>query len=62
RVSVRQAGVDPATVLTAATAHPAAAMGREDIGRFVPGALADVVVLDGDLEVTRVMRRGRWIR
>jgi N-acetylglucosamine-6-phosphate deacetylase len=31
---------------------------RDDVGALRPGAPADVVVLDGDLEVTRVLLGG----
>lgn len=68
RRCVRDAGLDLATVLPAATAHPADLLGRTDIGRLVAGARADLVVLDGgaspgeDVQVTAVMRGGRWLR
>lgn len=41
-------GVDPATVLIAATRTPADALGRSDLGRLAPGARADLVWLDDD--------------
>jgi N-acetylglucosamine-6-phosphate deacetylase len=45
--------------LAAATAAPAAVLGRSDVGVLRPGALADVVVLDDALEIVRVLRGGR---
>lgn len=45
-----------ASKLTAA--NPARALGLEDVGMLTAGRFADLVVLDADLEVSRVMRRG----
>lgn len=45
----------------AASRAPAAALGRSDVGEIRAGARADLVLLDGDLEVTRVMRSGGWV-
>ena len=42
----------------AATRAPAAALGLTDVGRIEPGARADLVELDGDLDVVGVMRAG----
>jgi N-acetylglucosamine-6-phosphate deacetylase len=42
----------------AATRVPARAARRSDVGRLEPGARADVVVLEGDVEVTRVLVEG----
>jgi N-acetylglucosamine-6-phosphate deacetylase len=42
----------------AATRVAARAARRDDVGELRPGAPADVVVLDGDLEVTRVLVGG----
>ncbi|UTT65498.1 N-acetylglucosamine-6-phosphate deacetylase [Janibacter sp. CX7] len=47
--------------VTAATATPAASLGLTDVGRIEAGARADLVVLDDDLAVTRVMRAGSWV-
>jgi N-acetylglucosamine-6-phosphate deacetylase len=47
----------PAAVM-AASAVPARILGREDLGRLTPGAPADVVVLDDELEVVRVLVGG----
>jgi imidazolonepropionase-like amidohydrolase len=41
-------GMTPTQALTAATATDAAILGREDLGRIAPGALADLVAMPGD--------------
>jgi N-acetylglucosamine-6-phosphate deacetylase len=43
-----------------ASINPARALGFPDVG-LTPGAAADLVVLDADLAVTAVMRRGDWL-
>ncbi len=57
-VAVR-AGVPLATALTAASTHPADAIGRPDLGRLVTGARADVIALDPGLRVVRSWVAGR---
>jgi N-acetylglucosamine-6-phosphate deacetylase len=42
------AGLDPATVLASCTEVPARSIRRNDLGRLVPGALADLVWWDAD--------------
>jgi len=44
----------------AATRAPLALLGVSDRGRIAPGQRADLVELDADLRVRRVMRRGAW--
>jgi N-acetylglucosamine-6-phosphate deacetylase len=56
--NVHALGVPLEEALTAATAVPAGIAGRPDLGRLAPGAPADVVVLDDNLEITRVLLRG----
>jgi N-acetylglucosamine-6-phosphate deacetylase len=51
-------GVPLDAALNAATAVPARLAGRPDLGRLVPGAPADVVILDDRLEVQRVLVGG----
>jgi N-acetylglucosamine-6-phosphate deacetylase len=51
-------GVPLAEAVDAATRVPAAILGRTDIGTLEPGVCADVVVLDDELQVTRVLRAG----
>jgi imidazolonepropionase len=45
-LAVREMGMSPAEALSAATAGGALALGRDDVGRLVPGARADLMVLD----------------
>lgn len=58
RFCVQQAGLDLADAVRAATLTPATTVGRDDLGRITPGALADLVTLDQGLEVCDVWRRG----
>lgn len=53
------AGVDLATAVRAASATPAAVLGRADVGALEAGRRADVVVTDRDLRVVDVLRDGR---
>lgn len=63
------AGLSPKAALTAATASAAAVLGQPDLGRLAPGALADVLVVDGDAlsdigalaRVERVYRGGALV-
>jgi N-acetylglucosamine-6-phosphate deacetylase len=50
----------PATV-AAASRNPLALLGVDDRGRIAPGQKADLVELDDDLRVRRVMRGGAWV-
>lgn len=56
-----RAGLDPALVLTAATATPARALGRNDLGRIAEGARADLVWWDEALQPRRVWLGGREV-
>ena len=47
---LRRAGLSSAEALAAATSTPAAIFGLEDRGRIEAGLLADLVLVDGDLE------------
>ena len=55
------AGVALPDAVTTLTSTPAPAMGLTDRGVLAPGYRADLVVLDEDLSVTRVMRAGHWV-
>ena len=52
-------GVGLGEALRAASEVPARVAGRPELGRLVPGAPADVVVLDDRLEIRRVLVDGR---
>jgi N-acetylglucosamine-6-phosphate deacetylase len=52
-------GADPTEALNAASAAPAALLGRSDLGTIAPGAPANLVVLDDQLRVTRTLVGGQ---
>jgi N-acetylglucosamine-6-phosphate deacetylase len=56
--NVHALGVRLEEALTAATAAPAGIVGRTDLGQLAPGLPADVVVLDDNLEISRVLIDG----
>lgn len=62
RRCVMQAGVDPVAAVAAATSTPAALLGLDDRGSLATGLRADLVVLDRDWRVRRVMCGGGWVR
>jgi N-acetylglucosamine-6-phosphate deacetylase len=55
------AGVPIVAAARMAATTPAAAIGRPDLGALEQGRRADLVVLDSDLHVLRVMRAGTWL-
>lgn len=61
RYAVQQAGVPAEQALAAATANPAAMLGLERVGSLSVGDRADLVVLDEELGVERVMQAGVWV-
>ena len=61
KFAVRTAGLPIEEVVRAATASPASMLGLDRVGALRPGFSADLVVLDEDLEVTRVLHRGHWV-
>lgn len=61
RHAVRTAGLTLLEVAYAASTAPARAWGLDDVGALEAGRRADLVVLDEDLEVGRVMRAGAWL-
>ncbi len=53
-------GVALPAAVAAASRNPLALLGIADRGRIAPGQRADLVELDTDLGVRRVMRAGTW--
>jgi N-acetylglucosamine-6-phosphate deacetylase len=54
------AGIGLPAAVAAASRNPLALLGISDRGRFAPGQRADLVQLDDELAVQRVMRAGAW--
>jgi len=54
-------GVPLPAAVAAASRNPLAMLGITDRGRIAAGQRADLVELDGELQVRRVMRSGRWV-
>ena len=62
RNTVREVGVPIEQAAVSASLTPARALGLADrVGSLEPGKSADLVVLDDDLRVEAVMRRGEWV-
>lgn len=61
RFAALEAGLPLVDVVHAASTAPARAWGLADVGAIEVGRRADLVVLDGRLEVVRVMRAGTWV-
>ena len=61
RRCVLQGGIDPVAAVAAATSTPAGLLGLDDRGSLATGLRADLVVLDPDWRVRRVMRGGQWV-
>jgi N-acetylglucosamine-6-phosphate deacetylase len=59
--SAVRAGLPIEEVVRAATASPAAMLGLDRVGALRPGFNADLVVLDEELDVLRVLHRGVWV-
>jgi imidazolonepropionase len=57
-LAVREMGMTPAEALHAATATAAAALDRSDVGRLVPGARAELVMLDAPSHLHLAYRPG----
>ena len=56
------AGLDPVEVVASASHRPAALLGIDgEVGAIGPGLRADLVVLDPDWRLRRVMRAGGWV-
>jgi N-acetylglucosamine-6-phosphate deacetylase len=62
RNAVRLAGISLADAAVAASLTPARALGIEDrVGSLEAGKQADLVVLDDELRVVSVLRKGAWV-
>ncbi|GAB4589494.1 N-acetylglucosamine-6-phosphate deacetylase [Nocardia sp. IFM 10818] len=58
---VRECGVPLRDAVRAATLTPATTAGLADVGELRAGAYADLIVVDDDLRLRRVLHRGRWL-
>jgi N-acetylglucosamine-6-phosphate deacetylase len=58
---LRKIGIEPADAIAAVSERPARIIGEERHGRLRPGGLADVVVIDEDHRVTKVLAAGREV-
>jgi N-acetylglucosamine-6-phosphate deacetylase len=56
-----ESGVPLPAAVAAASRNPLALLGITDRGRIAAGQLADLVELDPELRVRRVMRSGNWV-
>ena len=61
KYAVREVGLRIEDAVRAATASPAALLRLDRVGALLPGFRADLVVLDDDLDVQRVLHRGQWV-
>jgi len=59
--NVVAAGTPLPAAVAAATRNPLAVLGVTDRGRIAVGQRADLVDLDAELRVRRVMRAGTWL-
>lgn len=59
--AVRECGVSLADAVRAATATPAGIAGLADVGEVRAGGYADLLVVDDELALRRVLYRGRWL-
>ncbi|WP_307814400.1 N-acetylglucosamine-6-phosphate deacetylase [Glycomyces sp. YM15] len=62
RNAVRLAGQSVASASQMASATPAELLGLSEVGAIETGKYADAVVLDDDLNLVSVMRRGAWLQ
>ena len=53
-------GIAIEQAITAATQSPAVALGLSDRGELSEGHRADLLVLDENLDVVKVMQQGSW--
>ncbi|MGQ4596991.1 amidohydrolase family protein [Nocardia sp. R6R-6] len=59
--AVHESGISLRDAVLAATCTPATALGLPDVGDLRPGHFADLVTVDDDLQLRRVLRRGQWL-
>lgn len=59
--NMTRSGMGLVRAVAAASRNPAALLGLEDRGALAVGLRADIVEMDDELEVRRVMRSGRWL-
>lgn len=59
--NMTRSGMGLVRAVAAASRKPAVLLGLEDRGALAVGLRADLVEMDDDLEVRRVMRSGRWL-
>jgi N-acetylglucosamine-6-phosphate deacetylase len=59
--AITSAGLPVTEVAAGASGLPARVVGLAEPGALVPGAVADLVVLDEDFRLTAVMARGAWV-
>lgn len=60
--TVRESGVSLLGAVRAASSTPAAALGLDhECGALRPGLFADAAIVDEELRLQRVLRRGEWI-
>ncbi|MCU1645988.1 MAG: amidohydrolase family protein [Nocardia sp.] len=59
--AVRECDVSLVDAVRAATATPAGIAGLADVGEVRAGGYADLLVVDDDLTLRRVLSRGRWL-
>jgi N-acetylglucosamine-6-phosphate deacetylase len=57
--NLHELGVPLSDALAAASTVPAGVLGLPDVGRLAPGAVADVVVVDDNLQIERVVVGGQ---
>ena len=62
RYAVQVAGVPLLAAVRAATSNPARMLGLDGVGALERGGYADLVALDDELRVERVLRRGSAVR
>ncbi len=60
--AVTSGGQSVAAASQMASATPAELLGLNEVGAIEPGKLADAVVLDEDLRLVSVLRRGSWLQ